>query len=110
MAFVLENLVPLGNPSKRLSSIASGALGRGAPVHWSYATEDAHATVDTAGYFNGGVAYGGAYNLLNIGDVIHVVVFASGDISTYGTHLVADKASGTVDVTNVTVGTVTDSD
>jgi hypothetical protein len=110
MAFILANFAPLGNPSKPLKVITAGALGHGAPQHYTYATEDTHATVDTAGYFNGGVAFGGVYNLLNIGDIIHVTVFAAGDISTYGTHAVMDKASGTVDVSNVTVGTVTDSD
>lgn len=111
MAFILGNLVPMGNQSKPIKSLAAGALGLGAPTHWSYVTEDVHATVDTAGYFNGGVAYGGAYNLLNKGDLIWVLVAAAGEISTYGPHLVKDKASGTVDVTVVGfVGAVTDSD
>jgi hypothetical protein len=110
MAFVLDNLANAGNPSRPIKSIASGALGKGAPQIWTYITEDAHTAVDAAGYFNGGVAYGGAYNLLNKGDIIYVVVCAAGAVSTYGPHLVVDKASGTVDVTNVTTGTVTDSD
>lgn len=110
MAFLLKNFAPLGNSSKPLKDITSGALGHGAPQHYTYGTEDAHATVDGSGYFNGAVAFGGVYNLLNIGDVIHVTVFASGDVSTYGTHVVTDKASGTVDVSNVTVGLMTDSD
>lgn len=110
MAFNLANLAPAGNPSKGVSSIASGALGQGAPRLWTYVTEDTHATVDSAGYFNGGVAYGGAYNLLALCDIIYVVVAAAGAVSTYGTHIVNGKASGTLDVTNVTVGTMTDSD
>lgn len=112
MAFQLRNFAPLGNPSKGVSSIAAGALGQGAPRLFSYITEDAHATVDDAGYFNGGVAFGrgvdSAYNLLQIGDIIFVVVVSSGAVSTYGTHIVVDKASGTIDTTNVTVGLMTD--
>lgn len=111
MALIMENLVPMGNQSKGINDISTGALGRGAPKHWSYITEDIHATVDTAGYFNGGVAYGGAYNLLNKCDIIWVVVVATGALSTYGPHIVKDKASGQVDVTVVGfVGAVTDSD
>jgi hypothetical protein len=110
MAFIKENFAPAGNNSKPCKSIAAGALGVGAPQLFSYITEDAHATVDGAGYFNGAVAYGGVYNLLNKGDMIDVVVCAAGAVSTYGRHIVIDKASGTVDVTNVTVGLMTDSD
>lgn len=107
MALILKNLKRIGGPG--CDSIAAGAL-TGAPGLWSYVTEDAHATVDGAGYFNGGTAYGGAYHALKKGDIIFVVVAAAGAVSTYGTHIVIDKASGTVDVSNVTVGTMTDSD
>lgn len=104
MAFDITNFSTIGG---------QGRQGK-APARFSYATLDAHATVDAAGYFNAGTAYGGVYNMLEKGDIIDVVVWAtaigSGTVSTYGTHLVKDKASGTVDVTNVTVGTVTDSD
>jgi hypothetical protein len=105
MAFDIKYLNPVGGNSKR-------GL---APQVFTYATLDAHATVDTAGYFNSAVAYSGAYNMLEIGDIIDVVVWATaigtgGTLSTYGRHVVKDKASGTIDVTNVTVGTVTDSD
>ena len=115
MAFQLRNFAPLGNPSKGISSIAAGALGQGAPRHFSYVTEDAHATVDTAGYFNGSVAYGrgvdSVYNMLSPGDIIWVVVVAAGAPSTYGPHIVTDKASGTVDVAVVGfVGAMTDGD
>lgn len=109
MAFNLANFAPVGNNSKPIKTITAGALGVGAPQVFTYITEDVHATVDAAGYFNGGVAFGGAYNLVNIGDIIDVVVVAAGALSTYGRHIVIDKASGTVDVTNVTAGTVTDS-
>jgi len=108
MAFALKNLVPIGNSSAGISSIASGALGVGGPRLFSYITEDAHATVDDSGYFNGAVAFGGAYNILQISDIIFVVVVSAGAVSTYGTHIVVDKASGTVDTTNVTVGLMTD--
>lgn len=105
MAFDIAYLNPVGGTSKR---------GK-APQVFSYATLDTHATVDAAGYFNSAVAYSGAYSMLEIGDIIDVVVWATaigtgGTLSTYGRHIVKDKSAGTVDVTNVTVGTVTDSD
>lgn len=104
MAFDITNFQPVGG---------QGRKGK-APQIFSYSTTDAHATVDGAGYFNGGTAYGGVYEMLEKGDVIYVTVWGTavgtGTVSTYGTHVVKDKASGTVDVTNVTVGTVTDSD
>lgn len=105
MAFDITYFNPVGGQSKR---------GK-APQVFTYATLDAHTTVDGAGYFNSSVAYGGAYNMLEIGDIIYVVVWATaigagGTMSTYGPHIVIDKSAGTVDVTNVTTGTVTDSD
>ena len=98
MAFNIANFGPLGGQSRR---------GK-APMWWTYTTEDAHTAVDAAGYF--GSSYGGAYNHLEIGDVIYVCVTSAGALSTAGVHIVKDKASGTVDVTNVTAFTVTDSD
>lgn len=79
---------------------------------YRYDTLDAHATVDSAGYFN---------NIddnlkLSVGDIIDVVVWATavrtGTISTYGRHIVnaVTAATGIVDVSDVTVGTVTDTD
>jgi len=105
MAFLIANFTPVGGVSRQ---------GK-APAVFSYATLDTHATVDGSGYFNAAVAYAGVYNMLEIGDIIDVVVWATaigtgGTLSTYGRHIVKDKASGTVDVTNVTVGSVTDSD
>jgi hypothetical protein len=105
MAFTIANLQPIGGQAKR---------GGTAPQLWSYSTLDAHATVDTSGYFNLSTAYDGAYHLLNVGDVIWVTVWVTaigtGTISTYGTHIVMTKSAGTIDVSNVTVGTVTNSD
>ncbi len=108
MAFIMKNFAPIGNSSKGVSSIAAGALGEGAPRLFSYVTEDAHATVDDSGYFNGAVPYQGAYNILQKGDIIFGVVCPSGAVTTYGTHIVVDKASGVLDTTNVTVGLMTD--
>lgn len=104
MAFTIANFQPVGGQAKRGVS----------PQVFTYATLDSHATVDAAGYFNLGTAYGGVYNQLEIGDIIDVVVWATaigtgGTLSTYGRHVVKDKASGTIDTTDVTVGTVTDS-
>lgn len=110
MAFNIQNLASAGNNARPITDRTAGALGRGAPQMWTYVTEDAHTTVDGAGYFNGGTAYGGAYNQLNIGDLIYVVVLSSAAVSTAGFHVVVDKASGTLDVTNVNAITLTDSD
>lgn len=79
---------------------------------YRYDTLDTHATVDTAGYFNN------ADDDVNfaVGDIIEVIVWATairtGTISTYGTHIVNAVAAttGIVDVTNVTVNVVTDTD
>ena len=78
---------------------------------YRYDTLDTHATVDSAGYFNNSDD-----NLnLAVGDVITVVVWATairtGTISTYGTQIVNAAAStGIVDVSDVTVNVVTDTD
>lgn len=98
MAFDITYLVPQTHQGKR--GVAS--------TQWSYWTLDVHATVDTTGYFNA------AAGLLSPGDVINVFVFTTtigtGAISTYGPHIVLSNAAGVVDVSNVTVGVVTDTD
>lgn len=105
MAFTIANFQPVGGQAKR-------GL---APQMFTYGTLDTHATVDSAGYFNLSTAYGGVYDMLEKGDIIDVVVYtgaigATGTLSTYGRHIVKDKSAGTIDVTDVTVGTVTDTD
>lgn len=98
MAFTKANFQPIGGQAKR------GV----APQHYSYATLDSAATVDSSGYFNE------VYNLLEKGDVIHRVTWSTaigtGTVSTYGTHLVLDKASGVIDVSDETNLTETDTD
>jgi hypothetical protein len=99
MAFILKNLSPVG------ATASKGPV----PGIWSYKTDDAHATVDTAGYFNN------ASTLLGIGDILWVVVVTNlgapnEAVATYGHHIVLSNAAGVVDVSDVTVGTVTDSD
>lgn len=100
MAFKKANFATFGSGKRGIG---------GAPAMHSYKTDDTHATVDTAGYFNP------IRTLLSIGDIIWVVVVTNLDasneaLSTYGSHIVIDKSATAVDVTNVTVGTVTDSD
>lgn len=79
---------------------------------YRYDTLDTHATVDSAGYFNN---TDDAQNF-RVGDIIEVVVWATavrtGTISTYGRHIVnaVAAATGIVDTSDVTVGTVTDTD
>jgi len=98
-AFDSDNFQPIGG---------QGRKGK-APQMFAYRTTDSHATVDTAGYFND------VYSLLGFGDIIYVVVVGGTadtptSVTTYGPHIVINYASNVVDVTNVTVGTVTDSD
>ena len=107
MAFDITNLQPIGGTGRR---------GKSSQL-WSYWTTDAHTTVDGSGYLNGGVAYSGAYGMMNIGDVVYVTVWSgtlgsesAGAISAYGPHIVMNRANGQIDLSNVTTGTVTDSD
>ncbi len=93
-----ERLALIGNPGNS-----------DAPRVWSYKTDDAHAVVDTSGYFNT------ASDRLKIGDLIDVVVvtnlgLSNEAVSTYGRHIVLSNAANVVDVSDVTVGTVTDTD
>lgn len=82
------------------------------PGVWTYKTDDAHTTVDGAGYFNDDGS------VLKQNDVIFVVVVTNIDasneaVSTYGTHIVNSVVRGNpdvIDTSNVTTGTVTDSD
>lgn len=88
---------------------AGNAGNSNAPRLWTYKTDDATATVDTAGYFNG------AAGLLKVGDIIYRVTVtnlgASNEaVSTYGTHIVNANDGTTVDVSDTTAGTVTDTD
>lgn len=95
----------------RLQRVSNNPAG---PSVWMYKTADTHASVDAAGYFNA------AGDLLKLGDVIWVVVVTNIDASneatsTYGTHIVNSKSGPTngdftIDVTNVTAGSVIDSD
>ena len=98
MAFIDANLALIGN-----TGVSK------APRTWGYKTEDAHAAVDSSGYFNN------ASDRLKVGDLIDVVVVTNLDasneaVATYGRHIVLSNASGVVDVSNVTVGVVTDTD
>ena len=99
MAFNADYLTPITEQSRKGKS----------STHWNYWTLDATTDVDGAGYFNS------ASKLLAIGDVIHRVTWATaigtgGTVSTYGTHIVNANASGVVDTSDTTVGTMTDSD
>jgi hypothetical protein len=63
-------------------------MGQG---YWRYKTADTHATVDTTGYFD----------------------LSNEAVSTYGRHIVNSVVRGNpdvIDVSDVTVGTVTDTD
>lgn len=99
MAFLKKNFAPAGGQS-------SAGM---APQCWTYKTDDTHATVDSANYMDE------VRNLLRIGDIVDVVVvtnlgLSTEALSTYGRHVVKDKSTTHVDLTDVTVGTVTDTD
>ncbi len=99
MAFIAKNFTTAGGNS---------AAGMAPQMH-TYKTDDAHATVDSANYFDT------IRNLLRIGDLIYVCVvtnlgLSTEALSTAGFHVVKDKSTTHVDVTDVTVLTVTDTD
>lgn len=109
MAFDKNFFQPIGGQARRAGSgYAAGiadATTRRAPAMWSYMTVDTHATVDSADYFLT------IRSLLEIGDIIWVsVIDSSGVLQTYGSHAVKDKTATSVDVTNVTIGVMTDTD
>ena len=109
MAFSQTFFGPIGGQSKAGGSgyaagIADATTPR-APQMWSYMTTDAHAAVDSAGYFNS------VRSLLEIGDLIYVAVInSSGVLQTAGFHLVKDKTSSSIDVADVLAVTMTDTD
>lgn len=96
----------------RLSCV--GSHGGNGPRIWTYKTADTHAQTDAANYFQ---ACG---DILRLGDIIHVLVVTNIDasneaVSTYGSHLVNSRSGPsaglfTIDITNVTAGSVIDSD
>lgn len=110
MTFDITNFAPAGNQSKPLNGVGTTTL-KGAPSIHTYATADTLATVNTSGYFNAGVAYGGVYNLVNKGDVILVLSGAgSGGTLAQAWATVVDKASGTLDIADGAAIAQTDGD
>lgn len=104
MTFAIANFAPGGNTSKPLTGAGTATL-KGAPSFWAYATNDTVADVNTAGYFNGAVRH------VNLGDFI----FASCDLDGTPAPVIlyvnsVDKSAGTVDVTDGTTISVTDTD
>lgn len=102
MPFTANTFGPTGGQSRRGSGPVTSP---GQPQMFSYRTDDAHAVVDTSGYFN-------AVRLqLEVGDMIWVVVVnGAGVVQTYGPHIVMTRTATAVDVSNVTVGVVTNTD
>lgn len=94
MAYSATGLVPIGGQSK----------AGNAPQVWAYTTEDAAATVDTSGYFNG------AASLMKVGDLIYRVTTSSGSVSTAGWHVVISNTGSVVNVSDTTALTVTNTD
>lgn len=80
------------------------------PRLWSYKSDDAHAVIDTVSYFDA------VSGLVRVGDIIQVVVVTNLNLSneataTYGWHLVNSVVvAGIVDISDVTIGVVTDTD
>lgn len=104
MPFIQRNLGNGGEAANRPPFGAGEAVGAGAPVIWTYRTEDAVTVVDTAGYFNA------MRSVLRAGDLIYrVTINSSGVPQTAGFHLVNDvPATGNVDIADVLALTVTD--
>jgi hypothetical protein len=74
---------------------------------------DTHATIDTAGYFSSTAATTELVNFVRVGDIIDVIVFTDATftvVSTYGRHIVLTNDGITINVSDVTVGTVTNTD
>lgn len=102
MPFIAANFAMVSSHGRKGSGPEASP---GAPQRFTYRTQDAHGTVDNSGYFNA------VRQLLEVGDIIDVVVVnGSGVVQTYGPHIVMTKSATAVDVSNVTVGTVTNSD
>jgi hypothetical protein len=102
MPFIANNFAMVSGHGRKGSGPETSP---GAPQVFTYRTADTHATVDTAGYFNA------VRTLLEVGDIINVVVVnGAGVLQTYGPHCVITKTATSVDVTNVTVGVVTNTD
>lgn len=100
MAFDFDKLVLVG---------PDGNSGSGRT--WRYKTEDAHAVVDTVDYMKT------ASGLLKVTDLIDVIVVTNIDasneaVATYGRHIVnaVTITPESVDLSDVTVGVVTDTD
>lgn len=92
--------------------VSAGPANRG-PRRWTFKTADATATIDTAGYFN---AVG---DLVRVGDTIEVQIGANigasnETVTSKNSYVVNSRSlsagSYTVDVTNATEQTMTDSD
>lgn len=89
-----------------LANLTPLAYGNGFTM-WLYKTDDAAATVDTAGYFNT------AAKVLRVGDVILRQTFTDttwAAISTVGFHFVNANDGTTVDIADALAITATDTD
>lgn len=84
-------------------TVFGAAKSGNAPSLYGYATADAIADVNTAGYFNS------LANTLRVGDVI-LVRSSTGGTQALTLVYVASNASGVVDVTDGLTITATDSD
>lgn len=110
MAFNIANLAPAGNQSKPLAGVGTATI-TGAPALWTYVTADSKADVNTANYFRGSVAYGGAYHLLNVGDFIYALCGAGSGGTLAPTLLVVlSKSAGAIDVNDGTSLSISDAD
>lgn len=110
MTFNIANFAPVGNSSKPLSGVGTTDLD-GAPSVFAYATADTKADVNSAGYFNGGTAYQGAYHLLSVGDLIYALCGAgSGGTLAPTLFVVLSKSAGVIDVNDGTSQSISDAD
>lgn len=104
MTFALANFAPVGNTSRPMTGIGTATL-RGAPSVWAYVTADAVNTVTAAGYFNE------VAQMLNAGDFIMATCVAGSGGTPAPVILfvnAVDKTAGTVDVSDGTAVSTTD--
>lgn len=105
MPFIRNNFSDIGGQHRPAPNGANEQAG-GGPMLWSYRTQDAAGTVDTAGYFNQ------VGRTVRQGDFIfRTTIDGAGAIVSAGVHVVLSVlATGVVNVSDTTAFTVTNTD
>jgi hypothetical protein len=85
------------------ANLTAIARGNGFTL-WHYTTEDSAADVDLSGYFDDAAAE------LGVGDLVLRVTTSAGAVSTAGFHIVMTNDGTTVNMSDTTALTVTNTD